>query len=214
MVLLEITDLEVRYGNALALDGILERRRRPTRRRIGAERRRQATLLKAISRTVPPASGSVVFNGPLPEELPAHNVVGRGICHCPRGPAPFPELSVLKHPMLALCCATTGVASRGISTKCIPYSRSSRRAPTSRPIHSREASSRCWRLGAHSGRSNSAAVGRALGRNRATPQGRNLPFNSRNPASRHRRAAGGAGCPQYARDRRANLCIGARPRGP
>jgi len=60
----------------------------------------KSTLLKAISRTVPPKSGRVVFNGMPLDGLPAHRVVGRGICHCPEGRRLFPELSVLKNLML------------------------------------------------------------------------------------------------------------------
>jgi branched-chain amino acid transport system ATP-binding protein len=60
----------------------------------------KTTLLKAISRSVPPASGRVVFNGMPLDGLPAHNVVGRGICHCPEGRRLFPELSVLRNLMV------------------------------------------------------------------------------------------------------------------
>ena len=101
MVLLEITDLEVRYGNALALDGIsLSVGVGQLVGVLGPNGAGKTTLLKAISRTVPPASGSVVFNGLPLEGLPAYNVVGRGICHCPEGRRLFPELSVLKNLML------------------------------------------------------------------------------------------------------------------
>ena len=101
MVLLEITDLEVRYGNALALDGIcLSVGAGQLVGVLGPNGAGKTTLLKAISRTVPPASGSVVFDGLPLEGLPAYNVVGRGICHCPEGRRLFPELSVLKNLML------------------------------------------------------------------------------------------------------------------
>jgi branched-chain amino acid transport system ATP-binding protein len=60
----------------------------------------KTTLLKAISRTVPPISGRVMFDGRTLDGLPAHKVVGRGICHCPEGRRLFPELSVLKNLML------------------------------------------------------------------------------------------------------------------
>jgi branched-chain amino acid transport system ATP-binding protein len=101
MALLEITDLEVRYGNALALDGIsLSVGAGQLVGVLGPNGAGKTTLLKAISRTVPPAAGRVVFNGMPLEGLPAYDVVGRGICHCPEGRRLFPELSVLKNLML------------------------------------------------------------------------------------------------------------------
>jgi len=60
----------------------------------------KTTLLKAISRIVPLASGHVRLSGSSLDALPAHDVVARGICHCPEGRRVFPELSVLKNLML------------------------------------------------------------------------------------------------------------------
>jgi branched-chain amino acid transport system ATP-binding protein len=101
MALLEITDLEVRYGHALALDGVsLNVGAGELVGVLGPNGAGKTTLLKAISRTVPPASGRVAFDGRALDGLPAHKVVGRGICHCPEGRRLFPELSVLKNLML------------------------------------------------------------------------------------------------------------------
>ena len=74
----------------------------------------KTTLLKAISRTVPPAAGRVVFNGMPLEGLPAYDVVGRGICHCPEGRRLFPGTQrARKISCSAPICATTAMASRG-----------------------------------------------------------------------------------------------------
>src|SRR5262249_5752412 len=101
MALLEITDLEVRYGNALALEGVsLSVGAGQLVGVLGPNGAGKSTLLKAISRTVPPASGRVVFNGMPLDGLPAYKVVGCGICHCPEGRRLFPELSVFKNLML------------------------------------------------------------------------------------------------------------------
>jgi branched-chain amino acid transport system ATP-binding protein len=101
MALLEITDLEVRYGHALALDGVsLNVGVGELVGVLGPNGAGKTTLLKAISRTVPPISGRVMFDGRTLDGLPAHKVVGRGICHCPEGRRLFPELSVLKNLML------------------------------------------------------------------------------------------------------------------
>ncbi len=101
MALLEITDLEVRYGHALALDGVsLDVGAGQLVGVLGPNGAGKTTLLKAISRTVPPASGRVMFDGRALDGLPAHKIVGCGICHCPEGRRLFPELSVLKNLML------------------------------------------------------------------------------------------------------------------
>ena len=101
MALLEIADLKVRYGNALALDGVsLTVSAGELVGALGPNGAGKTTLLKAISRSVRPTSGRVVFDGASLEGLPAYAVVGRGICHCPEGRRLFPELSVRKNLML------------------------------------------------------------------------------------------------------------------
>ncbi|MBO0751086.1 MAG: ABC transporter ATP-binding protein [Bradyrhizobiaceae bacterium] len=101
MALLEVADLEVRYGHALALDGVsLTVGAGELVGVLGPNGAGKTTLLKAISRTVPPASGRVTFDGRALDRLPAHKVVGRGICHCPEGRRLFPELTVHKNLML------------------------------------------------------------------------------------------------------------------
>jgi len=99
--LLEIENLVVRYGKALALDRLsLRVDRHELVAVLGSNGAGKTTLLKAIARTVPLASGHVTFNGSTLDRLPAHQVVGLGICHCPEGRRLFPELSVSKNLML------------------------------------------------------------------------------------------------------------------
>jgi branched-chain amino acid transport system ATP-binding protein len=101
MPLLEIADLEVRYGHALALDGIsLTVDAGALVGVLGPNGAGKTTLLKAISRTVPPRAGRIAFEGLTLDGLPPYKVVGRGICHCPEGRRLFPELTVLKNLML------------------------------------------------------------------------------------------------------------------
>ena len=99
--MLEIQDLVVSYGRALALEG-LSLRVEPGElvAVLGPNGAGKTTLLKAISRTVPLSSGRLMFNQRPLDRLPAHEVVARGICHCPEGRRVFPELSVLKNLML------------------------------------------------------------------------------------------------------------------
>jgi branched-chain amino acid transport system ATP-binding protein len=101
LALLEVTDLVVRYGKALALEGVsLSVERGELVGVLGPNGAGKTTLLRAISRSVIPAAGQVVFDGRSLEGLPAHKVVGRGICHCPEGRRLFPELTVSKNLML------------------------------------------------------------------------------------------------------------------
>ena len=63
MALLEIADLSVRYGKALALEvGVHDRRRRGARGVLGPNGAGKTTLLKAISRTMP-ATGTLKLQG-------------------------------------------------------------------------------------------------------------------------------------------------------
>jgi branched-chain amino acid transport system ATP-binding protein len=101
LALLEVTDIVVHYGKALALDGIsLSVQPGELVAVLGPNGAGKTTLLKAISRTVPPTSGHIRFAGRSLDGLPAHQVVARGICHCPEGRRLFPELSTWKNLML------------------------------------------------------------------------------------------------------------------
>jgi branched-chain amino acid transport system ATP-binding protein len=99
--LLEIENLVVRYGKALALDRLsLHVEPNELVAVLGSNGAGKTTLLKAIARTVPLSSGHIRFNGGTLDRLPANVVVARGICHCPEGRRVFPELSVSKNLML------------------------------------------------------------------------------------------------------------------
>jgi branched-chain amino acid transport system ATP-binding protein len=101
LALLEVSDLIVHYGKALALDRVsLEVERGELVGVLGPNGAGKTTLLKAISRSVPPTSGHVGFDGKSLDGLPAYKMVGHGICHCPEGRRLFPELTVLKNLML------------------------------------------------------------------------------------------------------------------
>ena len=90
MVLLEIADLEVRYGSALVLDAIsLNVEAGQLVGVLGPNGAGKSTLLKAISRTVSPASGRIVFNGlPLDGSRPTRWSVA-AFAIAPRGGACF-----------------------------------------------------------------------------------------------------------------------------
>ena len=97
MPLLEIGDLRVHYGKAMALDGVsLTVEPGELLVVLGANGAGKSTLLKAIARAQP-ASGVLNFRGESLHGVAAHQVVARGICHCPEGRRLFAELSVRKN---------------------------------------------------------------------------------------------------------------------
>ena len=100
MPLLEVADVVVHYGKALALDGVsLGVEDGEIVAVLGPNGAGKSTLLKAISRVVP-STGQIRLKGQALNALPAHRVVAEGVCHCPEGRRLFPELSVLKNLML------------------------------------------------------------------------------------------------------------------
>src|SRR5262245_23954286 len=99
-MLLEVRDLRVAYGKALALENVsMQVADGEFVAVLGPNGAGKSTLLKAISRSQP-SSGTLVFQGASLQGLAAHEVVGKGICHCPEGRRLFPELTVLKNLML------------------------------------------------------------------------------------------------------------------
>jgi branched-chain amino acid transport system ATP-binding protein len=97
LALLEVSELVVHYGKALALDGVTLRVEPGELVAVlGPNGAGKSTLLKAISHTVP-SQGQVIFAGQSLAGVPAHKVVAAGICHCPEGRRLFPELTVLKN---------------------------------------------------------------------------------------------------------------------
>lgn len=99
-MLLEIEQLNASYGKALALENV-SMRIAPGEfvTVLGPNGAGKSTLLKCISRMMT-SSGTLSFEGNSLHGFAAHQVVGRGICHCPEGRRLFPELTVLKNLML------------------------------------------------------------------------------------------------------------------
>ncbi len=99
-MLLEIRDLSVYYGKAMALENVsLCVAEGEFVAVLGPNGAGKSTLLKAISRAQP-SIGTLELRGESLQRYPAHAVVGKGICHCPEGRRLFPELTVLKNLML------------------------------------------------------------------------------------------------------------------
>jgi len=99
--LLEIRDLTVRYGGIQALHGIsLSVPQGSIVTLIGANGAGKSTTLRAISGLVPPASGSIRFDGEEISQWPSHRIVAAGLAHVPEGRLVFPELSVRENLMM------------------------------------------------------------------------------------------------------------------
>ncbi|MEX3860406.1 ATP-binding cassette domain-containing protein, partial [Paraburkholderia sp. BR10923] len=97
MPLLEVRDLSVRYGKALAVEQVsVTVDKGELVGVLGPNGAGKTTLLKAISRAIG-STGTLKFKSETLERLPPYDVVARGICHCPEGRRLFPELSVLKN---------------------------------------------------------------------------------------------------------------------
>lgn len=96
--MLEIKDLHVSYGSIVALHGIsLRVETGSIVTLIGANGAGKSTTLRAISGLAPAASGSIHYEGEEITNLPAHQVVARGISHVPEGRMIFANLTVLEN---------------------------------------------------------------------------------------------------------------------
>jgi branched-chain amino acid transport system ATP-binding protein len=94
-MLLELVDLEVRYGAVRALKGItLEVAEGEIVALLGANGAGKTTTLRTASGLLSPVAGVVRFDGQEIQRLPPHEVVGLGIGHVPEGRRIFPRLRV------------------------------------------------------------------------------------------------------------------------
>jgi len=96
--LLQVSDLAVSYGAITALDG-LSLRVEPGAivTLIGGNGAGKTTTLRTISGLLRPRRGRIVFNGEAIGTLPAHRIVGRGLCHVPEGRMVFANLTVAEN---------------------------------------------------------------------------------------------------------------------
>jgi len=93
--MLEVNDLTVHWGRALALDGVsLAVPEGGFAAVIGPNGAGKSTLFKAILGLVRPTQGSIRLAGEDITGEPAHRVARRGIGTSPEGRRPFPEMTV------------------------------------------------------------------------------------------------------------------------
>jgi branched-chain amino acid transport system ATP-binding protein len=95
---LEVTDLEVRYGNVTAVKGLsLRVAEREVVTIIGPNGAGKTSTLRAISGLVASASGRVRFEGTDISRWKAHRIVGLGLGHAPEGRRLFPQMTVIEN---------------------------------------------------------------------------------------------------------------------
>jgi len=96
--LLEIDDIHVFYGNIEALKGVsIHVDRGEIVTLIGSNGAGKSTTLRAISGTHKPRTGEVRLEGQPIQELPAHEIVTKGIAHSPEGRKVFARMSVYEN---------------------------------------------------------------------------------------------------------------------
>ncbi len=93
--MLRLTDVHLAYGHVHALKGVsIEVAVGEIVTLIGANGAGKSSTLKAISALQPLRSGAIEFADEAIHMLPPHQVVARGISHCPEGRRVFYDLSV------------------------------------------------------------------------------------------------------------------------
>jgi branched-chain amino acid transport system ATP-binding protein len=96
--LLEVADIDVRYGAIRAIKGIsFTVEEGEIVALLGANGAGKTTTQKTISGMLRPAAGSITFAGERIDGIPAHRLIGLGICHVPEGRHVFPRMSVAEN---------------------------------------------------------------------------------------------------------------------
>jgi branched-chain amino acid transport system ATP-binding protein len=94
-VLLDVADLQVRYGAITAIKGIsFDVREGEIVALLGANGAGKTTTQKTVSGMLRPAAGSITFDGRRIDGIPPHHLIELGICHVPEGRHVFPRMTV------------------------------------------------------------------------------------------------------------------------
>jgi branched-chain amino acid transport system ATP-binding protein len=97
-LILELENVHTFYGAIHALKGItLEVRRGEVVTLLGANGAGKSTTLRSINGLQRPRQGSIRFNGQEITEMPAHEIVRRGIAQSPEGRRLFPRMTVTEN---------------------------------------------------------------------------------------------------------------------
>jgi branched-chain amino acid transport system ATP-binding protein len=98
MSLLEVDDIEVRYGAIRALKGVsFNVDEGEVVALLGANGAGKTTTQKTVSGMMRPVAGEIRYDGERIDGLPAHDLINLGICHVPEGRRVFPRMSVAEN---------------------------------------------------------------------------------------------------------------------
>jgi branched-chain amino acid transport system ATP-binding protein len=93
--LLQVSDIEVRYGAIRALKGVsFTVREGEVVALLGANGAGKTTTQKTVSGMLRPARGAITYDGRRIDGIPAHELIRLGICHVPEGRHVFPRMTV------------------------------------------------------------------------------------------------------------------------
>jgi branched-chain amino acid transport system ATP-binding protein len=107
--LLEISALDVRYGDFQALSGVsLSVRRGEALALVGANGAGKTTLLRTIAGALRPARGTISYGGADITAAPPHRRIQRGIALVPEGRRLFPSLTVEENILVGAAAAASG----------------------------------------------------------------------------------------------------------
>lgn len=96
--MLELQDVHTYYGNIHALKGVsITVRDGEIVTLIGANGAGKSTTIRTIAGLVPPRRGDVRLNGDSILNVPAHEIVTRGVSQAPEGRRIFPRLTVMEN---------------------------------------------------------------------------------------------------------------------
>ena len=133
--LLEVRALDAHYGDFQALFGVsMGVAEGEVVAVIGANGAGKSTLLKSIAGAMRSRRDAILFAGEPIGDLPAHDVVARGIALVPEGRRLFPSLTVEENLLIGGQLGRPGRGLSSASTSCSRFSpsaatRSRRRCP-------------------------------------------------------------------------------------
>ncbi|MGI8666637.1 MAG: ABC transporter ATP-binding protein [Jatrophihabitans sp.] len=97
-LLLEVDDIEVRYGNIKALKGVsFQVSEGEIVALLGANGAGKTTTQKTVSGMLSPSLGQIRYQGERIDGMKAHNLINLGICHVPEGRHVFPRMTVAEN---------------------------------------------------------------------------------------------------------------------
>jgi branched-chain amino acid transport system ATP-binding protein len=96
--MLEVDDIEVRYGAIRALKGVtFNVGEGEVVALLGANGAGKTTTQKTVSGMLRPSLGQIRYEGRRIDGIPAHELIQLGICHVPEGRHVFPRMSVAEN---------------------------------------------------------------------------------------------------------------------